>query len=305
MAIRRGRGRGRERGRHGEGDVPGVPALEAVFEGEVVLDGLLARAGSPHSAAEVAQRFAEAQAQGEERASAIPALFPEEPRFASPEEARRLYQNLFGLWAHVALLDVEGDAEGSEGGEGEADVDPDSDPDSDLDKEPDEGDEARAEAEAAARPPPPPLPERGSLAGRCVGPDLVEAVWQQIADLTPHERRRLHHRFESAQPDLVAWLAAAPLPDSGGAAAVDLTFEAWAMLDQAFGDRLGTAAWHDLAGLATEPPPMEVDQPALAAYVAEQLDNLSDDEPAFGPGERAQVERVLAAAVAALGRALE
>jgi hypothetical protein len=45
-------------------------------------------------------------------------------------------------------------------------------------------------------------------------------------------------------------------------------------------------------------------QPALAAYVAEQLDNLQDDEPDFGAPQRAQVERVLAAAAAALTKVI-
>ncbi|MEY2667931.1 MAG: hypothetical protein RJA59_569, partial [Pseudomonadota bacterium] len=54
--------------------------------------------------------------------------------------------------------------------------------------------------------------------------------------------------------------------------------------------------------LEAEPPALESVQPALAAYVAEQLDNLEDEEPAFGATERAQVERVVAAVGAALTR---
>ncbi len=53
-----------------------------------------------------------------------------------------------------------------------------------------------------------------------------------------------------------------------------------------------------------EPPSLEETQPALAAYVAEQLDNLADEDRAFGLEERAQVERALAAATAALGDAV-
>jgi hypothetical protein len=103
---------------------------------------------------------------------------------------------------------------------------------------------------------------------------------------------------------LVAWLAAVDLPESGAPAAIDLVLEAWAMLDQAFGDRLGCAQWKVLQDLTREPPPLEADQPALAAYVAEQLDLLGDEDSTFGPAERAQVERVLATAVAALARAM-
>jgi hypothetical protein len=240
------------------------------YEGPEVLSALLARAGSPHSAEEVADRFAEALAADEDRSSAIPALFPGEPRFSSPAEARRLYQNLFGLWERVAS-----------GGGAEA---------------------VGAPAEAA--PEPPILPERGAVSGDRLPPDLVEAAWRHLADLGPARGRRVHGRFESEQPDLSAWLAATDLPESGGAAALGLCLEAWFMVDQAFGDRLGLVPWRALEELASEPPPLEAEQPALAAYVAEQLDNLADEDPAFGPAQRAQVERVLAAAVAAMVRTL-
>jgi phospholipase/lecithinase/hemolysin len=91
-------------------------------------------------------------------------------------------------------------------------------------------------------------------------------------------------------------------PVVGALAAHDLVFETWAMFDQAFDDRLGDVEWKELRELAAEPPALESVQPALAAYVAEQLDNLEDEEPAFGAAERAQVERVIATACAALAR---
>ena len=236
-----------------------------------MLSALLFRAGSPHGAEEAARSFAAAQAAGEDRSIAVPSLFPAEPRFASPDEARRLYANLFGLWARVA------DGRGAAGDAPE--VEP--------------------------LPAPPPLPERGAVPGDRLPPALVEATWLHLAALPPREQRRLRDRFESAQPDLVAWLARVELPESGAGAAVDLTFEAWAMLDQAFGDRLGAAAWRELEALAQEPPPLEAEEPALAAYASEQLENLADEDPDFGPESRAQVERVLAAAAAALRRTME
>jgi len=245
--------------------------IAPAYEGPEALTALLARAGSPHDAGEVEARFADAQARGLERALAIPALFPSEPRFGSPDEARRLYQNLFGLWERVAA--------GSSA--------------------------AGAPLVPAPRRQARPLPPRGSLPGDRLPGELVEAVWQELDGLAPAELRRIRARFESTQPDLSAWLAAVELPEVGGAAALGLCFEAWAMLDRAFGDRLGTAGWRDLAELAEEPTALEAAQPALAAYVAEQLENLADEEPALGPGERAQVERVVAAAVAALMRTVE
>jgi hypothetical protein len=232
-----------------------------------VLTALLARAGSPHDAEAVAEAFARAQASGEPRSAVIPGLFPEEPRFESPDAARRLYGNLFGLWGRLAA------------GLGPHDDAPEVVP------EP---------------PPPPPLPVRGIAAGRTVPADVVDAVWRHLAAAPPREVQRRRDRFQNAQPDLAAWLDAAPLPEAGALAVLDLAFESWAMLDQAFGERLGAAEYADLRALEDEPPPLEESQPALGAYAAEQLDLLADDDPSFGAAERAQVEKALAIAVAAL-----
>jgi hypothetical protein len=133
---------------------------------------------------------------------------------------------------------------------------------------------------------------------------VVEAVWRNLAAAPPRETQRRRDRFQNVQPDLAAWLDAAPLPEPGALAALDLSFELWAMFDQAFGDRLAAVDFHALKGLEAEPPPPEDAQPAVAAYVAEQLDNLADEDAAFGASERAQVERTIATVVAALGRAV-
>ncbi len=216
----------------------------------------------------MAQRFAAAQAAGESRVEAIPALFPEEPRFASPDDARRLYGNLFGLWNRV------------QAGLGPAD-----------------------DAPEVATPPPAP-PERGLLGPGSLAADFVEQMWQYLAAAPEREGRRLRDRFQNGQPDLAAWLDGVALPETGGLAASDLVFETWAMFDQGFDDRLGKVAWMEIKALEAEPPPLESEQPALGAYLAEQLDNLADEEPGFGAAERAQVERVVAAAAAVLGRAV-
>jgi hypothetical protein len=246
----------------------GIPP---VYEGPEVLEALLKRAGSPHGAEEVAAAFARAQKTGEPRSAVIPGLFPEEPRFESPDAARRLYANLFGLWTRIAA------------GLGPRDDAPEL---------------------AAEPPPPPPLPERGSTPGDTVPGDLVEVVWRYLAALSPRELGRRRDRFQNAQPDLHAWLEAVTLPEAGALAAMDLAFEAWAIFDQAFADRLGAVDHRDLREIETEPPVLEDTQPALAAYVAEQLDNLSDEDPAFGAAERAQVEKVLAAVAGALTEAV-
>jgi hypothetical protein len=249
-----------------------VPGIAPEYEGPQVLDGLLARAGCPLVTAEVETRFQEAIAAGVDRSDAVPALFEKEPRFGSPDEARRLYANLFGLWSRVRA-----------------------------------GHAATGEPRPTPVPEssgPPPVPERGSASGREVPHDVVEAVWRHLDAMPERDRRRARHRFEAAQPDLASWVDALPLPDVGAVAVADLVFECWAMLDTAFGDRLGAASWGDIRALAAEPPPLEHEQPALGAYVAEVLDLVAAEEPGFGPPERAQVERAMSTAIAVMVRAL-
>src|SRR5512139_1137537 len=127
---------------------PEIPdaGVAAIYEGPEVLSALLARAGSPLQAEEVAERFATAQAAGESRGEAIPALFLEEPRFASPDDARRLYGNLFGLWRRI------------QAGLGPADDTPD-----------------------VVTPQPLTAPERGLHGPGPLAADLVEQMWQYLA----------------------------------------------------------------------------------------------------------------------------
>lgn len=251
--------------RRGKGDA--APSIAPVYEGPQVLSALLRKAGSTSAAEDVVKLFQRAQAANEPRSAVIPTLFEEEPHFESPEEARRLYSNLFGLWARLAAgLGAHEDA-------------------------------PEAPAEPAA---PPPLPERGSVEGDHLTPELVETVWKNLAAASPREQQRRRDRFQNAQPDLAAWLDTLALPDDAAVAAQDLAFEAWTMFDHAFGERLGTVEYRDVRALEKEPPPLESVQPALAAYVAEQLDVLADEDPQVTPESAAQVERTLAALAAAL-----
>lgn len=260
------------RPRRGEGGGTGAAAgLPPIYEGPEVLEALLRRAGASLGGEDVIARFTQAVAQREPRNAVIPALFAEEPRFASPEEARRLYGNLFGLWARL------------EAGLGAHDDAPDVVP------EP---------------PPPPPLPERGMTPGTQAPAELVEAVWKNLAAMPPRELARRRDRYMNVQADVVAWLDATPLPEAGALAVTDLAFEAWAVLDQAFGERLAMADWKTLARLAKEPPPAEATQPALAAYAAEALDTLAAEDDAFDDGARAQVEKVVATLLAGFTAAL-
>lgn len=246
----------------------GEGAVSSIYEGPEVLSALLRKAGSPHDAEEVASRFRTAQAASQPRSAVIPGLFPEEPRFEHPEDARRLYGNLFGLWARLAAgMGVHDDA-------------------------PEVAPEAEEELEA--------LPERGALPGDVLPPALVEGVWTGLADAAPRELQRRRDRFVNVQPDLIAWLESVPLNDAGSLALQDLAFEAWAMFDHGFGERLGTVEFRALRELEKEPPPMAELQPALAAYVSEQLDLSAEEDPSFDAATRAEVERALATVVAVL-----
>ena len=253
--------------------------LPEVYEGPAVLSELLARSGSPFGTGDVADRFREAQAAGRSRGDTVPALFRQEPHFASPEEARRLYSNLFGLWNRLlAGLSITED--------------------------PPEGTPANTPS-AAGQGAAPPFPRRGAAMGDELSSEIVEAVWKHLDGLPEREQRRLRHRFESAQPDVVAWLDTTSLSDAAAIAAQDLAFEAWAMFDVAFGDRVRAVQFAALRELADEPPALEATQPALAAYVGEVLDLLGEEDESVGVAQRAHVERVVATISAALVDALE
>jgi len=249
-------------------ELNGERGIEPSYEGLEVLSTLLARSGCAHDADGVIERFRLAHAAGESRSDVIPALFSEEPRFASPDDARRLYANLFGLWDRIASGAT-------------------------ISKE-----VAATQGVLA------PLPPRGGARGVQLTNSIVEAVWKHLDALSVRGRRRWRDRFEGAQPDLVAWVEALPLPGEVVLAACDLAFETWAMFDVAFGDRAGRVHYRELRALEAEPPPLEATQPALAWYVAEALDLLAEEDPSFGATARAQVERAVAAVASTLANAL-
>ncbi len=91
----------------GRRDRRGRDAPEFVhrFESAEVLAELLGIAGSPLTPAEVLRRFRAGRAEGAEAGEVIPTLFPGPPRFPHPDVARRLFQNLLGLWDASASLD--------------------------------------------------------------------------------------------------------------------------------------------------------------------------------------------------------
>lgn len=76
--------------------------LERRYEGPEVLGGLLEQSGCELSVDDVREEFECAVEEGTQASEIMPLLWELEPRFASPEQARRTFSNLFGLWDAVA-----------------------------------------------------------------------------------------------------------------------------------------------------------------------------------------------------------
>src|SRR5204863_9822224 len=120
--------------------------------------------------------------QKEARESVVPTLFEGEPRFPDPELARRLFQNLLGLWDLLARGQP-----------------------LPMDGSPAEGARARARKPIPERPP----PFEGD------GPDeaWVEAAWKYLDEAPEREVTRLEHSFENRQDALAGFLDEQGLQD--------------------------------------------------------------------------------------------
>ena len=188
----------------------GARSFEHRFEGADTLNGLLEIAGSPLDTHEVLARLAAGHEAGAAASEIIPTLFEGEPRFPNPELARRLYQNLLGLWDLMTSGRT-------------------------IELEP----TAHPTRAKRVRPvPPDPFdPERGPDA------EYVETAWRFLEDLPggdPRMLERLTHAFENREDALVQWLDEAGLDDDAYATARYLLFELFAMLE--FGSPAGVGA---------------------------------------------------------------
>ncbi len=168
--------------------------LERRYEGQAVLQALLAASGSVADVDDVVGAFAQAVKDGVPPAVVIQALWEDEPRFESPKKARALFANLLGLFdlveagQHHAL---------------EAQAKPNK----------------RAKATAPA-----PFPAEG--------PDdaFVEAAWRYFDD-HPKAREKLAHAFDAHQDPLVSWLDAQGLDDDAFVLARSLVSDVFAMME--------------------------------------------------------------------------
>jgi hypothetical protein len=242
------------------------PDFTPHFEGAQALDGLLELAGSPCDTAEVLERMKEAYAEGQPRDAVIPTLFDGEPHFPSPEVARRLFQNLLGLWDMV-----------------------------------EEGKTVRLDEG-----PRPPRPKKvKAVAPRPFAPgepsaEFVEAAWRYLEDDEKERTRRLH-AFDNRQDAMLGALDAVGLTDEGYAVARYLLFELHAMLELGWPPGLASVDPAVLEKPGTEVPPVPQ---ALAAYAEEALfEAEQDEEQPLSAEELKRVRTLVRGGLAALWRA--
>jgi hypothetical protein len=237
------------------------------FEGAQTLDGLLELAGSPCDTAEVLARMQAAHAEGDSPRDVIPTLFESEPRFGSPELARRLYQNLLGLMDLV-----------------------------------EEGKPVRLE-EAPREPRPKkakPLPPVHFAPGE-PSTEFVEAAWRYLED-DEKARTRLLHAFDNKQDGLLGALDEAGLTDEGYEVAHHLLFELYAMLELGWPAGVASVALARVeGGSGAEASPVPA---AFQSYVDEALfEAEQDEEQPLPPEELARVRPLVQRGLAALWRA--
>jgi hypothetical protein len=181
-------------------------AFERRFENAAVLDELLEIAGSTLRTVEVVKRFRNAQVERKPSSEVIPTLLPPEPRFSHPDIARRLFQNLLGLWDAAA------------------------DPRFQLDPETGRG----VRHFVSARPRPPRVRRPGPA-----GPGSLDAAYcQSVRAWLANDaggRERLNHSFENRQDALLALLDERGLSDQGWGVLRHLGFELHALLELSVG----------------------------------------------------------------------
>ncbi|MGC4117055.1 MAG: hypothetical protein QM765_21340 [Myxococcales bacterium] len=239
--------------------------LGRVYEGEAVLQRLLKASGASVAVSEVIELFKSAQTGKVGPDEAFPDLFDDEPRFASAMDAKRLYDNLFGLWDRVAAggpLEPQGRPEGK----------------------------ARAVA-PAPEPMSPPL-----------SPEFVEAAWKHLVDLPAKDTERWLHKWVNTQPELTEALQLEAEGDLAVADAADtVTFEAWSMMELAQTTRIRPVLMSEFrAELESKDAP----EPALDQYIEDALEEAGlDEEQPLAPEQAAKVSRLVRAAVRALAKA--
>jgi hypothetical protein len=168
--------------------------LDRKFEGAAKLQKLLAQAGVLADVDDITEAFKAAQKDDVPAATVISALFEDEPRFASPKDARALYGNLFGLWDLVAR-----------------------------------GATPKTAPSRPARPVPPPAPPFFPKEG----PDeaWVERAWRYLELAPPKALQKLQHAYDHRCDALLTWLDEQGPSEVAFAFAQHLLFELFAMIE--------------------------------------------------------------------------
>jgi hypothetical protein len=238
------------------------PQFEHRFEGGEVLQGLLELARSSLTPEEVLERMQKAHASGGSAQEVIPTLFEGEPRFPDPSLAKRLFQNLLGLWDLVSA----------------------------------------GKPIHLQEPPPPPrrgkrVPVPPSPFG-AKGPtaEFVEVAWRYLEDLDKRSKDRLQHLFENRQDALLSFLEEPKLSDNALDVARLLLFELFAMIELGWPAGTRSVARKDLQMNRDSTVPV-----ALEAYMEEALLEAElDDEAPLSREEVTSVRGLVAQALRAL-----
>jgi len=228
--------------------------LSRSYEGAAVLEALLAASGAAHPIDAIKAVFQQAQADGASPSEVFPALFEGEPHFASPEDARRLYGNLFGLWDRVAAGELE---------------------------------EPRARPEKPAAPaviaPP------AEIEGKVLPDGFVQAALGALTTLPEKERTKQRDRFEQRESAVCEAIRELGLPPGAELAGLDLAFEVWLLCGWALGARAGRTDFVRL-----QKPAPRGSQPALERFIAEWLGEAElDEEEPLTSQDRAKLEPLL------------
>ncbi|RPH72136.1 MAG: hypothetical protein EHM78_04475 [Myxococcaceae bacterium] len=229
------------------------PGFVHRFEGPEVLAELLGIAGSPLEPEEVLRRFRAGRAEGAEAGEVIPTLFPEAPRFPSPEVARCLFQNLLGLW--------------------------------DAAQSPEFRLPSRSVAPRRTHPEKVVIP---GLPGP-TGPDFayVQAVRAWLAS-DRRARDRLSDSFENRQDALLGSLDERGLSDEGWGVLRQLAFELHAVLEHADGAAPASVPPEALEGDPAAKAPVE-----LSGLVDQALASAEQDSPGPVPAAERETIRTL------------
>ncbi|HYV45470.1 MAG TPA: hypothetical protein VFA20_11440 [Myxococcaceae bacterium] len=238
--------------------------FEPAFEGKEVLDGLLDIAGARVDTEGAVVRMREALRHGEPRETVVPTLFDGEPHFPDPDVARRLFQNLLGLWDVLAR----GQSISLDEGPGRA------------------------------RPAKKPIPERPPpFEGDAPDDAWMEAAWKYLDEAPEREVTRLEHSFENRQDALLGFLDEQGLPDEVFGLARQLLFELHALIELGWPPGVRSLARAELQEAGTGHPAPA----ALQAYADEAVFEAEQDEVApLTPADSARAKALVTQGLRAL-----